>query len=703
MAGAGLSAVLLGSMILTVGDRTRVRGTLLAETELVADILSATAYPALVFDDAAAARAALEGLALRPVIARASLYRRMDEPLASWSRESDEPSTVDAPAGGKAYAWDSGRLVLARPILVDAKPVGTLVLEADRSGPGMGTWWTSSVLLFLVLFTGVGLVLTEQVQRWITRPVKRLASAVRAASERRDYAMRVPVESGDEIGRLTVAMNDLFEEMRDRDAALNSTHSELRQRVDELRQEVEERHNVQHALRRSEDTLRRLAFFDPLTDLPNRSLFRDRLESALTQAQRSGVNVAVLFIDVDRFKLVNDSLGHSVGDNLLKEIAKRIQTTIRKSDTLARLGGDEFVVLVPSLAEGEDAGKIAEKILKAIRIPFLLDGQEWYVTMSIGVSVCPLDGSDSETLLKNADAAMYRAKECGRDDYELYSADLHHRAVERVRIENELRAALTHGEFFLCYQPVWDFSKNAIVGAEALIRWNHPERGAIAPLDFIPIAEETGLIVAIGAWALREACAEARSWPQIGGEALRISVNLSGRQFQHASLVEQIESVLEETGLDPSRLELEITESAVMDEVAETGHALAQLKKLGVRLSLDDFGMGYSSLVRLRQFPLDALKIDRSFVEGLGRDGRSAALVEAIVALGRGLGIRTIAEGVETEQQREILRSHGCDGFQGFLFSPPLTSKEFLRLLAPTKSSRASSKKKVAKPSPQPA
>lgn len=703
MAGSAFAAILLGFLILTFQDRGRSRSDLLAQTEHIADILASHASPALMFDDAAAAHAALEALALRPTIARASLYRRMDGPLATWSRDGVEATPLDAPARGERSAFEAGTLVLARPIVVDAKPVGTLVLEADGAGAGTQGWWTSSVLLFLVLFGAVGLVVTHQVQRGIARPVVRLASAVRAASERRDYAMHVPVESDDEIGRLTAAMNDLFEEMRDRDAALNSTHSELRQRVDELRREAEERHTVQHALRRSEDTLRRLAFFDPLTDLPNRSLFRDRLESALAQAQRSGVNVAVLFIDVDRFKLVNDSLGHTVGDTLLQEIAKRIHATIRKSDTLARLGGDEFVVLVPSLVEGEDAGKVAEKILNAVRIPFVFDGQEWYVTVSIGVSVCPLDGTDAETLIKNADAAMYRAKECGRDDYEMYSEDLHHRAVERVRMENELRAALTHGEFFLAYQPVWDFSKGAITGAEALLRWRHPERGVVAPLDFISVAEETGLIVAIGAWALREACAEARSWPRVNGEALRVSVNLSGRQFQHASLLEQIQSVLDETSLEPSLLELEITESAVMIEDAETTETLARLKKLGVRLSIDDFGMGYSSLVRLRQCPLDVLKIDRSFVEGLGRDSRSAALVEAIVALGRGLGIQTIAEGVETEQQRDILRSHGCDGFQGFLFSAPLPSKEFLRLLSPSKTSRARAGNKAPKPSPQPA
>ncbi len=393
---------------------------------------------------------------------------------------------------------------------------------------------------------------------------------------------------------------------------------------------------------------------------------------AVAQAHRHNQKLAVLFLDLDRFKVINDSLGHSVGDELLRQVAERIQEHVREGDTVARLGGDEFTLLVPGITAEEDAAKIARKICDAVHDPFWIDGRELFVTTSLGVSVYPSDGHDAETLVRNADSAMYRAKEQGRDNYQLYTPAMNAKAIERLSLESRLRQAVANDELELHFQPFIDLRTAEVLGAEALLRWRHPELGLIPPGDFIPIAELSGLIVPIGEWVLRTACAEARKWHEKGFPAMTVSVNLSSRQFQQSDLGSQVTHALEETGLDADKLDLEITESCAMQNAEHSINTLWGLKKQGVRISMDDFGTGYSSLNYLKRFPIDRIKLDQSFVRDLPADKDDAAIAMAVIAMGRSLELVVIAEGVETEEQLQFLSSHDCDQLQGFLLSRPL-------------------------------
>ncbi|MFY9552343.1 MAG: EAL domain-containing protein [Thermoanaerobaculia bacterium] len=429
--------------------------------------------------------------------------------------------------------------------------------------------------------------------------------------------------------------------------------------------------------KRAEEQVKHLAFHDPLTNLPNRLLFNDRLTLAVAQAHRHNHKLAVLFLDLDRFKVINDSLGHSVGDELLRQVAERIQEYVREGDTVARLGGDEFTLLVPGINVEEDAAKIARKVCDAIHTPFWIDGRELFVTTSMGVAVYPSDGHDAETLVRNADSAMYRAKEQGRDNYQLYTPAMNAKAIERLSLESRLRQAVANDELELHFQPFFDLKTAEILGAEALLRWRHPEFGLIPPGEFIPIAELSGLIVPIGEWVLRTACAEARKWHQKGFHELTVSVNLSSRQFQQADLVSQVTSALAETGLEADKLDLEITESNAMQNAEHSINTLWGLKKQGVRISMDDFGTGYSSLNYLKRFPIDRIKLDQSFVRDLPADKDDAAIAMAVIAMGRSLELVVIAEGVETEEQLAFLQGHNCDQLQGFLLSRPLPPEAF--------------------------
>lgn len=418
------------------------------------------------------------------------------------------------------------------------------------------------------------------------------------------------------------------------------------------------------------------AYHDALTGLPNRLLFRDRLNQALSHRQRHKLGLAVLFLDLDHFKLINDTLGHSVGDWLLKEIASRLTESIREGDTVARLGGDEFTILLPEVSRSEDAALVAQKILDIISSPLRWNNHDVYVSTSIGISLSPSDGSDSETLIKCADNAMYRAKELGRNNYQLWSPDLNVRVQNRLSLERSLRRAVERHEFILHYQPQFNLRTGRVTGVEALLRWQRPDAGMAFPKDFIPVAEETRLIVPIGEWLLPEACKQIKQWQREGLENLRLSVNLSAMQFQSKNLVAFLDQVLAETGFDPTRLVIELTETVAMQNVDLTMAVLHTMKRKGIKIALDDFGMGYSSLSYLKHFPIDIIKIDPSFVKDVGAGRQQEALVKAVIRLGHSLKQIIIAEGVETEIQRDFLLEQGCHEVQGFLFSPPLPADQ---------------------------
>jgi diguanylate cyclase (GGDEF)-like protein/PAS domain S-box-containing protein len=429
--------------------------------------------------------------------------------------------------------------------------------------------------------------------------------------------------------------------------------------------------------------LRHMAFRDSLTGLPNRALFVDRLQQGLIRADRQLQHVAVLFLDLDRFKVVNDSLGHHAGDALLVEIATRLRACLRETDTAARLGGDEFTVLLDGIGSADDAIEIADRIHAALLAPIVIDSRELFISASIGIAISTPRQDDSNSLLRKADLALYRAKSDGRARFAIFDPSMEVEAVERLELETDLRRALERDEFRIEYQPIVDLSTDAITAVEALIRWERPGRGIVSPRAFVPIAEDTGLIVPIGQWLLEQACHQARRWqhrnPTI--PPLTISVNLSARQFQHLSLVEDIERVLNDCGLPPCSLKLEITESAVMRDAEKAVMTLHALKRLGIQIAIDDFGTGYSSLSYLKQFPVDTLKIDQSFVDGIGSDAQDTAIVQSVVALAKTLNLDITAEGIETEAQRRHLQSLGCDSGQGYLFARPLSEEAIEQLL----------------------
>lgn len=431
----------------------------------------------------------------------------------------------------------------------------------------------------------------------------------------------------------------------------------------------------------AEERVRHLAHYDALTDLPNRTLFYDRLSQALIQAQRDNTLAAVMFIDLDRFKNINDTLGHSVGDLLLQGVAERLIQCMRQGDSVSRQGGDEFVVLLPAIGQAEDAAVVAQKILESIGKPFFLDEHELHVTCSIGISFYPNDGDNSETLMKNADTAMYRAKEAGRGNYQFYLADMNARSLERLAMETSMRFAIEREQFELYYQPQIDVAGGTMVGAEALIRWNHPTLGMVLPAHFIPLAEETGLIQPIGEWVLRTACRQAARWQSQGYASFLVSVNVSARQFRQAGFVDMVASALRDCGLPPECLELELTESVLMGQTDKNIAILRSLKQMGLTIAIDDFGTGYSSLNYLKRLPIDTLKVDRSFVGDLPRDKDDAAIVDAVVSMAHSLSLKVVAEGVETEDQVEFLRSRRCYLMQGFYFYEALPAAELTRLL----------------------
>jgi diguanylate cyclase (GGDEF)-like protein len=428
------------------------------------------------------------------------------------------------------------------------------------------------------------------------------------------------------------------------------------------------------------------ANYDALTGLPNRNLLNDRLRQAV-YAQRKTRAMAVVFIDLDHFKFVNDSLGHGTGDKLLRGMADRLRDVLREGDTVARLGGDEFVVILNDQASEEVIFRAMQRIMLEVSQPMMIEGKELYVTCSAGISLYPQDGADVDTLLKNADAAMYRAKDGGRNNFQFFTSEMNERINERLSLENALRRALERKEFLLHFQQKIDLATGAISGAEALVRWSHPELGLLRPERFIPLAEETGLIVQIGEWVIRETCRQIRAWLDRGLEPGLVSVNLSARQFRQDGLVRTVSRILEETGIDSRHLEIELTESMVMHSVNTAIATLHGLKSLGIALSVDDFGTGYSSLAYLKDLPIDTLKIDRSFVRAIsesaggGSDAEDGVIAQAIISLGHALHLKVIAEGVETERQLGFLRRHGCDEVQGFFYGEPVPPESYAKLL----------------------
>jgi diguanylate cyclase (GGDEF)-like protein/PAS domain S-box-containing protein len=442
-----------------------------------------------------------------------------------------------------------------------------------------------------------------------------------------------------------------------------------------------------------------LAQHDSLTDLPNRVLLNDRLSQAMAIAQRGKTRLGLLYLDVDRFKTINDSLGHAIGDRLLQSIAQRLPACVRYADTVSRQGGDEFVILLSQLTQAQDAAVIAEKILASLSVPHEIEQHTLYVTVSIGVVSFPDDGPDADTLLKNADFAMYQAKESGRNCYQFFKPEMNAKAAQRQSIENGLRLALERKGFLLHYQPKFDLQTGAITAVEALVRWHHPMRGVLPPSEFIPIAEESGLIVPLGKWVLREACRQAKAWQDAGLKGISMAINVSAVELRAKDFVEGVRAILRETGCDPSCIELELTETFLLQDPSSTAMVIETLKTIGVRFALDDFGTGYSSLSYMRRFPIDTLKIDQSFMRDVVSDSDNASIVQAVIGMGKSLHMSVVAEGVETGGQLHFLQEHACPEGQGYYLARPAIAKHVTRLLEmdSTEGSRDMSRAKVAR------
>lgn len=433
--------------------------------------------------------------------------------------------------------------------------------------------------------------------------------------------------------------------------------------------------------RKAEEKAQYLAYYDMITNLPNRSLCKERLKHAISHAHRSNKMLSVLFLDLDRFNVVNDTLGHAAGDILLKQVAEKLQECIHEDELVARIGGDEFLLILPEISSEKEVTKIAGDVLSIFNQPFIIEDKEIFISTSMGISFYPHDGMDVEALFKNADTALYRAKERGRSNYQFYASKMNDRALERLSLEQDLRKAIERNELFLLYQPRVSLKSGKIVGVEALIRWKHTLLGTISPAEFIPLAEETGLIVPIGEWVIRTACLQNKVWHDKGYKDLRLAVNISPKQFKHGNLADNVRAIIQELGMSPKLLELEITEGCMVENTDVNLNVIQTLKSIGLDISVDDFGTGFSSLNYLKQFKVDFLKIDQSFVNGIPDDLNDSAITNAIINMGHSLKLSVVAEGVETKEQAEFLRDNDCDEIQGYYFSRPVSAEEIEKLI----------------------
>jgi len=489
-----------------------------------------------------------------------------------------------------------------------------------------------------------------------------------ATTERRSYEISLRHKKGFNIPTLFSSVT-----LRNRDGSVMAALAfitDITQQLDLLEE-----------IKQQKDYLDHLAHHDSLTNLPNRILFTDRLEQSIHKSHRTQEHIALFFVDVDRFKEINDSLGHAFGDKILREVSTRFSACIREDDTVARLGGDEFTLIMESVNDVQHTATMAQKLIKCLEQPFHIDNQQLFITASIGISIYPEDGNDAETLLRNADAAMYKAKREGRNTFQYYTKDMTDRAFQRVSMETALRHGIENQEFALNYQPQFDLATGQIIGIEALIRWLHPVRGTVSPMQFIPVAEDTGLIIPLGDWILHEASRQIREWHEAGLTDVRVAVNISGKQLRHNQLLDTIESILSRTGCNPEWLELEITEGFIMEHADQSISLLKEIRKIGIELAIDDFGTGYSSLAYLKQLPLNKLKIDKSFVRDIPADADDMAITRAVIALGKSLNLTVIAEGVETETQKSFLENEGCHQVQGYLYSKPLGAVQTTQFL----------------------
>jgi diguanylate cyclase (GGDEF)-like protein len=680
-------SLLLASVAFITSDRINSQQTTSNNLRTMAEIIAANSSAALLFGDARAAQETLGFLKAQQHIQAAAIYGMDETVFASYRKPGIAIEFPDTNIQTETTLFWVNHVELFIHINYEGEQIGIVYLRSDMKAiHDRLVWFLGIVAAVLLMSMLVTFVLSTRLQRIITDPLLRLSAIARQVRTENNYSLRVSGENEDELGNLITDFNAMLDEIQSRDNELMEHRAMLEERVIQRTSELEIA-NAELAASKSqaEAVAKRMeyhAHHDALTGLPNRLLLNDRIIAELAHARRQHGRLALLFLDLDRFKIINDSLGHAVGDQLLRVIARRLGNCVREEDTVARLGGDEFMVLLPRISGPSDAGRIARKVIDCLVNPISCNGHELHITTSVGISIYPHDGTDAETLIKHADISMYRAKELGRNKAIYYTAEMNAGSRKQLALENNLRQAVGKNQLKLYYQPKIDIFKNTIVGIEALLRWEHPTMGMINPLEFIPVAEDTGLIIPIGEWVLNTAFTQLQQWHQAGYSNLGMAVNISSVQLSRPGLEDVVAKALQATGVAAGRVELEITENAAMENLEPAIAILKKLKDIGVTIAMDDFGTGYSSLSYLRQLPVDVVKIDKSFVREIPDSHEDIMIAQTIIAMTKSLNLSLVVEGIENVKQLNFFRQQGCNIVQGFLFSKPVEADEMLGMLA---------------------
>ena len=679
-------SLLLASIAFITSDRINTRQTVSDNLNTLADIIAANSSAALLFSDPVAAQETLGFLASQQHIQLAAIYDMDGNKFASYTKPVLKLELPATDLHSEHILFRGDHVELFTHIVFAGEPIGVVYLRSDMDViHDRLIWFLGIVAIVFTVSLLVTFVLSAQLQRFITDPLLRLSAIARQISTEKNYAVRVIGEGKDELGNLITDFNAMLDEIQSRDNELREHRLKLEERVAQRTRELEiANEQLELSKERAESVASRMeyhAHHDALTGLPNRILLNDRITSELTHARRQQTHAALLFLDLDRFKIINDSLGHAVGDQLLRVISRRLNNCVREEDTVARLGGDEFMILLPRISGSSDAGRIARKITACLEDPISCNGHELHITASIGISIYPYDGADAETLIKHADISMYRAKELGRNKAVYYTAEMNAGPRKQLDMETNLRNAMDSNQLKVFYQPKVDISRNMIIGVEALLRWEHPTMGFISPLDFIPVAEDSSLIAPIGEWVLNTAFRQLQQWHSAGFTNLTVAVNLSSVQLLQPGFKNVVAQALEESGLDARMIELEVTENVAMENIDTAIIILEKFKSMGVSITMDDFGTGYLSLSYLRRLPIDTVKINKSFVREIPDSDEDTMIAQAIIARAQSLKLSLIVEGVENVRQLNFFRQQGINMVQGYLFSKPVEASEILKML----------------------
>ena len=680
-------SLLLASIAFITTDRINTREALGNNLRTMADIIAANSSAALLFGDTLAGEENLGFLEAQEHIEAVEIFGLDGSEFVSYRKESTGHAHPRKPDfGTNNILFRDNHIELFSNITHEGEIIGVVYIRSDTKAVRERLiWFLGIVCVVLLTSLLVTLMLSAQMQRIITDPLLRLSAIARQISIEKNYSLRVIGKGKDELGNLVVDFNKMLDEIQLRDNELKDHKTQLEDRVTQRTRELEESNNqLSQSKRQAETVAKRMeyhAHHDDLTGLPNRILLNDRINTELAHARRQKSMMALLFLDLDRFKLINDSLGHAIGDQLLRVISRRLKNCVREEDTIARLGGDEFMILLPRITSSSDAGRVGRKITEALVEPVSCNGHEIHITTSIGISIYPFDSTDVETLIKNADISMYRAKELGRNKVVYYTAEMNAGSRKQLALETNLRKALDRGELELHYQPKINTARNTVVGVEALLRWNHPTMGSVSPAEFIPVAEDSGLIIPIGEWVLETAFKQLRKWHDAGHDELTMAVNLSSAQLSRSGIEATIHDSIENAGIDPCMAELEITENIAIHDIDSAIAILNKLKCTGINIAMDDFGTGYSSLSYLRKLPIDIVKIDQSFVRDIPDSKEAILIAQAIIAMAQSLRLSLIVEGIENVKQLNYFRQQGCEVMQGFLFSRPVAAEDILEIL----------------------